>query len=77
MQSVSVTYARQNLSRLLADVEQGKSVMITRHGQNVAQLVPPPIARPLPDMKEFRSRFHVRGKPLSQIVIEARRNARY
>jgi hypothetical protein len=31
----------------------------------------------LPDMTEFRSRIRSRGKPLSQIVIELRRNARY
>jgi len=37
---VSVYEAKTHLSRLLADVEQGREVTITRHGRPVARLVP-------------------------------------
>jgi prevent-host-death family protein len=79
MQTVTVKQARQELARLLDSVEQGQSVAITRRGRQVAQLVPPPAAggRRLPDMREFRATLHPRGKPLSQIVIERRRQERY
>ena len=79
MESVSVKQARQEFARLLDSVEQGKTISITRRGRQVAQLVPPPAerARPLPDLSEFRAKFKSRGKPLSQIIIEQRRQARY
>jgi prevent-host-death family protein len=32
--------AKNNLSRLIRQVERGESVVITRHGKPVAQLVP-------------------------------------
>lgn len=37
---VSVYEAKTHLSRLLADVENGVEVTITRHGRPVARLVP-------------------------------------
>lgn len=37
---VSVYEAKTHLSRLLADVEAGAEVTITRHGRPVARLVP-------------------------------------
>lgn len=37
---VSVYEAKTHLSRLLADVENGAEVTITRHGRPVARLVP-------------------------------------
>ncbi len=40
MRSVSVTVARRNWSKLLAAVEAGEVVMITRYGKPVARLEP-------------------------------------
>ena len=40
--TVSVYEAKTHLSALVAQVEQGEEVEITRHGRPVARLVPPP-----------------------------------
>jgi prevent-host-death family protein len=42
--SVGVHEAKTHLSRLLEDVAAGEEVVITRRGQAVASLVPPPAA---------------------------------
>lgn len=48
MQHVSVTEAKTHWSQILDDVEQGETIMITRHGRPVAKLMPlgRPIATP-------------------------------
>ncbi len=51
MVTVDVHEARTNLSRLLARVEAGEDVVITRNGKPVARLVScNPKARPQPDV---------------------------
>ena len=42
---VSVAEAKNHLSELLRSVTEGESVVITRNGKPVAQLVPPPAER--------------------------------
>lgn len=42
---VSVAEAKNQLSQLVRAVESGESVVITRNGRPVAQLVPAPAAR--------------------------------
>ena len=50
MRMVSITEAKQNVSRLIKDVEAGETVVITRWGKPVAELKPRP-ARRLDDPK--------------------------
>jgi prevent-host-death family protein len=45
MRSVSVSTAKNNLSALLREVREGRSVTITDRGVVVARLVPPPPTR--------------------------------
>jgi prevent-host-death family protein len=45
--SVGVHEAKTHLSRLLEDVAAGEEVVITRRGEAVASLVPPPGRQPL------------------------------
>lgn len=40
MKSVSVVEAKSRFSALLADVEAGEEVVVTRHGKVVARMVP-------------------------------------
>lgn len=40
MRTVPVVQMKANLSALLAEVERGEEIAITRHGQIVARLVP-------------------------------------
>ena len=45
MKTVSVSAAKNNLSALLREVREGRSVTITDRGTVVARLVPPPPTR--------------------------------
>ena len=40
MTQVSVRQARDNLSQLIKDVQEGEEIVIANHGQPVARLVP-------------------------------------
>ena len=79
MDSFSIREARRRLSDIVAAAEQGQSVVITRRGRRVARICPvEPVERKgLPDLTEFRRSLKVKGKPLSQVVIENRRRERY
>jgi prevent-host-death family protein len=79
MRSINIREARQKLSELVDAAEQGQSVLITRHGKEVARLVPARAARggPLPDLSAFRAQMKIKGKPLSRVVSDLRREARY
>lgn len=42
MRSVGAYEAKTHLPKLLEAVQQGETIVITRHGKEVAHLVPPP-----------------------------------
>ena len=42
MRSVGAYEAKTHLPKLLDAVEQGETIVITRHGREVARMVPPP-----------------------------------
>jgi prevent-host-death family protein len=48
MRSVSVSWAKNNLSAILREIRGGASVMITDHGLPVARLAPPGSTRGIP-----------------------------
>jgi prevent-host-death family protein len=79
MRSVNIREARRKLSDLVDAAEHGQSVLITRHGKEVARLDPaaPDVGGPLPDLSEFRASIQAKGAPLSAVVAESRRQARY
>ena len=72
MNQVNFRDARKQLSRLLDDAEHGKSVIITRHGKQVARLTPvePAQGKRLPDLSEFRESIQTKGAALSKAVIQ-------
>jgi len=72
--------ARARLSDLIRAVEHGESVTITKRGKTVARIIPPdmaPAAKKAPDLSAFRASLKAAGKPLSQVVIDNRRKARF
>lgn len=77
MVEVNVKDARSQLSTLLDRVEQGEEVIITRRGKKVARMIQPQTTQSLPSLKDFRASLKVRGKPMSQTVIDARNEGRY
>ena len=79
MDSVNMVEARKRLGELVRAAERGETVTITRRGKEVARIVPAgqkPL-KPLPDLTEFRASIKVKGKSLSQTVIDMRNEERY
>jgi len=79
MESVNIRQARRRLSEIVAAAERGESITITRRGKPAAQIAPIRRAhhKGLPDLAEFRATLNVTGKPLSKVVIDNRKGARY
>lgn len=79
MNRVNIREARRQLSQIVKAAQRGQSTIITRRGQQVARVDPiaAPKGRVLPDLSEFRASIQVKGKPLSQVVIDQRRTGRY
>lgn len=83
MRCVNMREARQKFSDLVDAAEHGQSILITRHGKQVAKVGPAESAEQasLPDLSAFRASIKaaMRGKDeaLSKAVIESRRQARY
>jgi prevent-host-death family protein len=79
MRSVNIRETRQTLSELVDAAEHGQSILITRHGKEVARLVPaaPATGGPLPDLSSFRASIRSKGVALSTVVTQSRRGARY
>ena len=73
---VSVKEARKKIKYLLDRVNKGEEVIITRRGKAEAKLIPIEDKeagnKELPDLNKVRASIKVKGKPLSQIVIEER-----
>ena len=76
MFEVNARDARSNLSALLDKVEAGEEILIKRRGKKVAKMVSPQAENPLPSLKDFRASIRVEGKPMSKVVIDARRKER-
>jgi prevent-host-death family protein len=77
MQTVNVHEAKTQLSRLLALVEAGESIVIARHGKPVAQLVPVSGAPRQPGRLKGKIRIHADfDAPLPEEVAAAFRGDR-
>jgi len=79
MGPVNLKDARKSLGVLVRAAARGESVVITVHGKETAQIGPierKPLKR-FPDLTEFRKSIKLKGKPMSETVIEMRREARY
>lgn len=76
--SVSVRELQQNLKRVLARVERGETVEVTRRRRPVARLAPTRASRPLSDWPDLEARTRaVFGDRIIRpgavdVVIEAR-----
>jgi len=80
MAPVSLKDARKRFSDLVRAAERGQTTVITRHGKTVARLMPPetrPAGKKMPDLTEFRKSIKLKGKPMSETVIEMRREERF
>ena len=77
MVTVSVADAKAHLSELLAKVEAGEQVQITRHGKPIANLtpaVPPklPFSAIAEELRAFRESMPPWSKPSAELIREMR-----
>ena len=75
---INIKEARGKFSSLIHQVEEGAEIILTRRGIEVARMVPSAgKTKRLPSLKKFRATIKLSGKPLSEIVIEGRKEERY
>lgn len=78
MREVNVKQLREQLADYITAASGGEEVVITRRGKPVARLLPPVgEGVEFPDLSAFRASITLEGEPLSETVIEERRQARY
>lgn len=77
MRRVSVTEARREWSKLLAAVEAGESVIITRYGKPVARLAPPGGTARFPDSARLRACMPPMRESASEFITKLRDDERY
>jgi len=74
---VSVTEARREWSKLLAAVEAGEMVVVTRYGEPVAHLVPPGGAARFPDGARLRASTPPMRESAGEFIRKLRDDERY
>lgn len=78
MREVGVYDAKTHLPQLLDDVESGESITITRHGKQIARLVPfeeprRPVREVIEELIEFRKQHPLDGITIRELIEEGRR----
>lgn len=78
MREIGVYEAKSHLPRILADVERGETITITRHGKAIALLMPvTPPRRPLAEVVDallaFRERHPLDDVTVRELVEEGRK----
>jgi len=82
MKNYNIVEARKQLGKLLDLAMLGEEVIISRYGKEYIKLVPIQqdelvTEKKLPSRQDFRSKIKIKGKSLSETVIENRRKSRY
>jgi prevent-host-death family protein len=76
MQTANLTELRRNISRYLDAVEEGDTVRVYRHGKAVA-VIQPANADDLPAWKKPFKPIKIKGGPISDTVIQERRESEH
>lgn len=79
MKQVGVYEAKTNLPRLLEQVEQGETFVITRHGKPVAKLIASgpaktDVADTIAAIREFRKGRRLDGLSIKELINEGRKH---
>jgi prevent-host-death family protein len=73
MNRVSFTEFRNNASVLLSKVEEGETLLVTRHGRPIAEVSPyKKGSRRRPSWKDPALRLKVKGGSLAKAILEER-----
>ena len=76
MKAVGFTEFRKNASGVLALVEKGATIHVTRHGWTIAKIVPAGSRKTEPAWKRACLRLSVKGASLSKAILDERRSSR-
>jgi prevent-host-death family protein len=76
MVSTGFTNFRSNAASFLDKVEHGETVVITRHGRPVAEIVPPSGSTASKSWKRPALRIAIKGASLSRSIISDRRESK-
>jgi prevent-host-death family protein len=78
MQTFTLAEAKAKLSQLIAMVEAGEDVTITKRGQAVARLVrSAPVRQQLPSLAELRAKLPAQPAPAGEFIRALRDSDRY
>lgn len=78
MQTVTVAEAKVQLSRLIAMVEAGEDVAISKRGQVVARIIRhPPQRQQIPSMASLRAKLPMQAESSGALVRRMRETDRY
>ncbi len=76
--TVNVSDARENLAELLAAVERGEEIIITRRSKTIAKLTrPDEVRKPFREQSQFRSEIPPMKVPAGQFIRDLRDEERY
>ena len=76
MVSTAFTEFRKRTAAYLDKVENGETVIITRHGRPIAEVIPASPARSLTSWKRPALRLSIKGLSLSRAIMEDRKASR-
>ena len=76
MISIAFTEFRKKTASFLDRVENGETVIITRHGRPIAEIIPPSVGPYNQSWKRPALRMNLRGVSISRAVLEERRKSR-
>jgi prevent-host-death family protein len=78
METVTLAEAKAQLSRLIALVEAGGEVTITKRGLPVVRLIAnKPVRQKIPSLNELRARLPLQGEPAGDFIRRLRDTDRY
>lgn len=79
MITAGVKEARQHLTEYLLKVEKGEEIIISKRNEPIAIIKPirKKARRHLENHKELRASIIAKGRPLSEVVVEARKEEAY
>ena len=77
MITVNFTEFRKRASELFSEVENGESIVVTRHGKPIAEIIGPGTATVSePSWKRPINRISIPGGEISRTIIEERESGR-
>ena len=78
MKKVKVNEVREHLAKYLSEAEKGEEIIITKHSRPIARLVPlKSTSTEFPDLSKHRNSINIKGRSLSDTIIDQRQEERY